>query len=259
MKVNGIVAEYNPFHNGHAYQMQHAKEATGADYTIIVMSGNFMQRGAPALLDKFTRAKMALEGGADLVLELPTCYAASSAEFFAKGSVALFDKLGVTTNLCFGSECGNIDTLSRIAEIFYTEPEPYVESLRCNLKKGMSQPNMLFAFAGSIDDILFISPARSTDYLLLISDKEGEKRYRIVPLDMLEKSMSIQPKSNLVLVPEKGIFVFAEILIPELVNSLDDEKSLQDTFDQYCAGRLWEHNSYIKNVDKISNLCNVPF
>lgn len=128
-----------------------------------------------------------------------------------------------------------------------------------NLKKGMSQPNMLFAFAGSIDDILFISPARSTDYLLLISDKEGEKRYRIVPLDMLEKSMYIQPKSNLVLVPEKGIFVFAEILIPELVNSLDDEKSLQDTFDQYCAGRLWEHNSYIKNVDKISNLCNVPF
>lgn len=128
-----------------------------------------------------------------------------------------------------------------------------------NLKKGMSQPNMLFAFAGSIDDILFISPARSTDYLLLISDREGEKRYRIVPLDMLEKSMSIQPKSNLVLVPEKGIFVFAEILIPELVNSLDDEKSLQDTFDQYCAGRLWEHNSYIKNVDKISNLCNVPF
>ena len=140
MKVNGIVAEYNPFHNGHAYQLQHAKEANDADYTIIVMSGNFMQRGAPALLDKFTRTKMALVNGADLVLELPTCYAASSAEFFAKGSVALFDKLGVTTNLCFGSECGNIEVLSRIAEIFYTEPEPYVESLRCNMRKGMSFP-----------------------------------------------------------------------------------------------------------------------
>ena len=156
MKVNGIVAEYNPFHNGHAYQMQHAKEATGADYTIVVMSGNFMQRGAPALLDKFTRAKMALECGADLVLELPICYAASSAEFFAKGSVALFDKLGVTTNLCFGSECGNIDTLSRIAEIFYTEPEPYVESLRCNLKKGMSFPIArtwaLLQYAPSLSD-----------------------------------------------------------------------------------------------------------
>ena len=156
MKVNGIVAEYNPFHNGHAYQMQHAREATGADYTIIVMSGNFMQRGAPALLDKFTRAKMALECGADLVLELPTCYAASSAEFFAKGSIALFDKLRVTTNLCFGSECGNINTLSQIAEIFYTEPEPYVESLRCNLKKGMSFPIArtwaLLQYAPSLSD-----------------------------------------------------------------------------------------------------------
>lgn len=106
------------------------------------------------------------------------------------------------------------------------------------------------------DDVLPGEPMLLTHEILT---PEGEKRYRIVPLDMLEKSMSIQPKSNLVLVPEKGIFVFAEILIPELVNSLDDEKSLQDTFDQYCAGRLWEHNSYIKNVDKISNLCNVPF
>ena len=156
MKVNGIVAEYNPFHNGHVYQLQHAKNATGADYTIIVMSGNFMQRGAPALLDKFTRAKMALENGADLVLELPTCYAASSAEFFARGSVALFDKLGIVDQLCFGSECGDIEVLSRIAEIFYTEPEGYAESLRCNLKKGMSFPIArtwaLLQYAPSLSD-----------------------------------------------------------------------------------------------------------
>ena len=136
MKVNGIVAEYNPFHNGHAYQMQHAKEATGADYTIVVMSGNFMQRGAPALLDKFTRAKMALECGADLVLELPICYAASSAEFFAKGSVALFDKLGVTTNLCFGSECGNAAKLQRAAKALLREDFP--DALREELAKGLS-------------------------------------------------------------------------------------------------------------------------
>ena len=136
MKVNGIVAEYNPFHNGHAYQMQHAKEATGADYTIVVMSGNFMQRGAPALLDKFTRAKMALECGADLVLELPICYAASSAEFFAKGSVALFDKLGVTTNLCFGSECGNAAKLQRAAKALLRADFP--DALREELAKGLS-------------------------------------------------------------------------------------------------------------------------
>lgn len=128
-----------------------------------------------------------------------------------------------------------------------------------NLKKGLSQVNTLSAFSTSIDDILFVSPAHKEDHLLLISEKDGEKRYRIIPLNTLEKSMSIQPKNNLVLVPEKGIFIFAEILVPELVNSLDDEKALQDTFDQYCAGRLWEHNSYIKNVDRISTLCNVPF
>ena len=93
MKVNGIVAEYNPFHNGHAYQLQHAKEANDADYTIIVMSGNFMQRGAPALLDKFTRTKMALENGADLVLELPVPYALAPAENFAMGGVALLTAL----------------------------------------------------------------------------------------------------------------------------------------------------------------------
>ena len=136
MKVNGIVAEYNPFHNGHAYQLQHAKEANDADYTIIVMSGNFMQRGAPALLDKFTRTKMALVNGADLVLELPTCYAASSAEFFAKGSVALFDKLGVTTNLCFGSECGNAAKLQRAAKALLRADFP--DALREELAKGLS-------------------------------------------------------------------------------------------------------------------------
>ena len=156
MKVNGIVAEYNPFHNGHAYQLQHAREATGAAYTVVVMSGNFMQRGAPALLDKFTRARMALGNGADLVLELPTCYSASSAEFFARGSVALFDKLGIIDHLCFGSECGNIEVLSKIAEIFYTEPEPYAESLRCNLRKGMSFPIArtwaLLQYAPSLSD-----------------------------------------------------------------------------------------------------------
>ena len=124
MKITGIIAEYNPFHNGHAYQIAKIKEETDSDYVIVAMSGDFVQRGEPAITDKYERARMALSCGADLVLELPICYAASSAEFFAKGSVALFDKLGVTTNLCFGSECGNIDTLSRIAEIFYTEPEP---------------------------------------------------------------------------------------------------------------------------------------
>ena len=122
MKVNGIIAEYNPFHNGHCYHLNNARHATGADYTIIAMSGNYVQRGAPALISKYKRAEMALRNGADLVLEIPMYYSTASAEYFATGAVSLLDKLGVVTNLCFGSECGDLSVLKKIADILLTEP-----------------------------------------------------------------------------------------------------------------------------------------
>lgn len=140
MQINGIVAEYNPFHNGHKYQMTKAKEQTGADYTIIAMSGNFMQRGTPALLDKYKRTEMALKNGADLVLEIPGYYSASSAEYYATGAVTLLDKLGVVTNLCFGSECGDISILTRIATLLSEEPAEYAQMLRDYLREGLSYP-----------------------------------------------------------------------------------------------------------------------
>ncbi len=141
MTVNGIIAEYNPFHNGHQQHLQCAKERNHADYTIIAMSGSFVQRGAPALLDKYSRARMALTCGADLVLELPACYSASSAEYFATGAVTLLDKLGVVTNLCFGSECGDHDVLLQIAGILLEEPEEYRTALQSFLKQGQSYPS----------------------------------------------------------------------------------------------------------------------
>ena len=140
MNVNGIIAEYNPFHNGHKYHLEDAKKITGADYTIIVMSGNFMQRGTPAIINKYKRTEMALRNGADLVLELPTYYSISSAEYFATGSVALLDKLGVVDHLCFGSECGNLPILEKIAKILLEEPEDYVKTLRMHLREGLSYP-----------------------------------------------------------------------------------------------------------------------
>lgn len=156
MKVNGIIAEYNPFHNGHLYQLNTAQKQTAADYTIIVMSGNFMQRGTPALLDKFARTQMALLCGADLVLELPAYYAVSSAEYFAMGAVTLLDKLGVVDTLCFGSECGDIGLLKKIAMPLATEPEEYIELLRRNLKEGFSFPtartNALLQYDASLAD-----------------------------------------------------------------------------------------------------------
>lgn len=139
-KVNGIIAEYNPFHNGHLFQLADAREQTGADYTIVVMSGNFTQRGTPALLNKFDRAKMALQCGADLVLELPILYAASSAEYFATGGVSLLTKLGVTDYLCFGSECGDLTMLQHIADILAEEPPEYTDHLKASLRRGSSYP-----------------------------------------------------------------------------------------------------------------------
>lgn len=140
MKTVGIIAEYNPFHNGHAYQLSKAKEITDADYCIVVMSGNFVQRGIPAIMDKSLRTRAALQNGADLVIELPVYYATGSAEYFASGAVALLDKLGVTDTICFGSECGDICILSDLADALLTESEAFKSALKKQLKMGHSYP-----------------------------------------------------------------------------------------------------------------------
>ena len=140
MKVTGIIAEYNPFHQGHAYHLSRARELTGADRILIVMGGNFMQRGEPAIIDKYTRTEMALRNGADLVLELPAASATGSAEYFAEGAVELLDASGVVNELCFGSELGELEPLEKAAELLLEEPEDYQELLRAELKKGKTFP-----------------------------------------------------------------------------------------------------------------------
>lgn len=141
MTVNGIIAEYNPFHNGHLYQLGQSRRLTGADYTVVVMSGDFVQRGAPALCDKHTRAHMALSCGADLVLELPASYAVASAEYFAAGAVSLLDRLGVISHLCFGSECGSTEALNQVAAVLLAEPDDYLSALKQLLKQGKTYPD----------------------------------------------------------------------------------------------------------------------
>ena len=140
MKVTGIIAEYNPFHQGHAYHLSRARELTGADRILVAMGGNFMQRGEPAIIDKYTRTEMALRNGADLVLELPAASATGSAEYFAEGAVELLDASGVVNELCFGSELGELEPLEKAAELLLEEPEDYQELLRAELKKGKTFP-----------------------------------------------------------------------------------------------------------------------
>lgn len=128
-----------------------------------------------------------------------------------------------------------------------------------NLKKGISQTNTPLAFLDSVDNLLFMSPARKTDYLLLISEKEDEKRFRIITLDDFDKSMSIQPRNTLVLEPDKGIFVYAEILSAGLVATLSEDKLSLKEFDQYNGGRRWEHISYKSDVALIGKACGITF
>lgn len=137
MAVAGVIAEYNPFHRGHAWQLAEVRRRLGADTAVAVcMSGNFVQRGDFAILDKFARAEMALAGGADLVLELPTPWACAGAERFAQGGAALLVATGVVTHLAFGTECGEWQPLQRAAEAL--ESERYRAGLRHFLEEGMT-------------------------------------------------------------------------------------------------------------------------
>lgn len=140
MKAAAVIAEYNPFHTGHQYHLSKTRELTGADYILVIMSGNFVQRGAPALLNKHTRTRMALLGGADVVIELPTLYAVSSAEYFAQGAVALAGRLGVVDILSFGSESGSLETLTRAASTLLSCENESASLLRPILKDGLSYP-----------------------------------------------------------------------------------------------------------------------
>ncbi len=140
MKIIGIIAEYNPFHNGHAYQINEIKKRTGADYVVIALSGDFVQRGTPAIIDKYARTKMALSSGADLVIELPALWATASAEDFAMAGVTLFDKMRCVDTLCFGAETDNLPLLSTLADILADEPAKYQSLLSAYLKEGLVFP-----------------------------------------------------------------------------------------------------------------------
>lgn len=140
MKVAAIVCEYNPFHNGHLYQINEIKRRLHADYIVAVMSGDFVQRGIPAFCDKYERARFALSYGIDLVLELPVCYASASAEGFAYGAISLLNSLNFIDTLVFGAESEDLELLKGCAHLFLEEPPKYRVLLQEYLKAGLSFP-----------------------------------------------------------------------------------------------------------------------
>ena len=144
MKTAAIICEYNPFHNGHRYQIEQIRKQLHADHIIAVMSGDFVQRGTPAFCDKYARAAFALHNGIDLVLELPVCYAGSSAEFFAFGGISLLNALHCVDYLVFGTESASLAPLSVCAKLFTEEPVEYRRLLKQQLKSRIQSPFRLF-------------------------------------------------------------------------------------------------------------------
>lgn len=178
MTTMAVICEYNPFHNGHKYQLTEHKKELGADGVICLMSGNFVQRGAPAVYDKWTRAKDAVLNGADLVLELPVVYSCQSAQRFATGAVKLLDKLGVVDFLSFGSESGNLQEIRRCADIVDTED--FEMHLSEELRKGLSYPSarteVFKKFYPGIDESLIASPNNilAIEYLNALKNIESD-------------------------------------------------------------------------------------
>jgi len=181
-KVLGIIAEYNPFHNGHSYHLEQAKKLTGSSYTVAVISGNFTQRGSTALIDKWSRAEIALNCGVDLVLELPTLYATSSAENFADGAVKILNSLKVVDYLAFGAETSDMDLLEPIADVLYKEPKAYKMLLANELKKGVSFPkareNALMLYLGDIRK--YLNVLSSPNNILGLEYMKSLKKYNSI-------------------------------------------------------------------------------
>jgi predicted nucleotidyltransferase len=140
MKITGIITEYNPFHNGHLYHLKQSKKITNSNYVICILNGNFVQRGRPALIDKWTKTKMALKNGVDLVIELPLIYGIRSAEYFATGSIKILNNIKLIDNIVFGSEIGKIKPLQIIADILLNEPQNFKNKLKYYLSQGLCYP-----------------------------------------------------------------------------------------------------------------------
>jgi predicted nucleotidyltransferase len=161
MSTVGVIVEYNPLHNGHLYHLQQSKKITGSDNVVAVMSGHFLQRGEPAIADKWARAEMALHAGCDLVLELPVAYSAQPAQWFAYGAVSILDATGVVDSVCFGSESGDLESLEHMASLLADEPPEFTTLLAAQLKEGLPYPSAFtcaakaYLHAKGLGDIAF--------------------------------------------------------------------------------------------------------
>ncbi len=234
MNIVGIIAEYNPFHNGHLYHLNRAKELSNSDYSVAIMSSNFVQRGEPSIFTKWQRSEIAVRNGVDLVLELPVLYSSRSAYYFAYGAIYSFDKSNVISHLAFGSEHSDLDELSKLSEFLAKENLDFKTSLKKYLKKGLSYPksreNALKEFFPEITfNLNQPNVILGLNYLKVL--KELDSKIHPLPIKRIGGYHSIDPIKN----------IAGATLIRNLIK--DKESGYQDFLTE-------ETNSTIKNILK---------
>ena len=194
-----VIGEFNPFHNGHFYHLTKAKKMIKPDFTIAIMSGNFVQRGDTAVLDKWTRAEIAIRNGFDLVIELPTIYSVSSAENFADGAIKILNSLGFVDYLVFGSEIGEIEPINNVASVLYKEPKELSTLINRQVRSGLSYPkarelalNMYFGTSN-----VFTSILNEPNNILGVEYVKAIKKYKsnITPLTFKRKNSGYHSKT----------------------------------------------------------------
>ena len=233
MKILGLIVEYNPFHNGHLYHLQKSIEKTQATHTIAIMSGNFLQRGEPALFDKYTRAHIAVKNGVDLVIELPTMFACQSAEIFSHGAITLLNSLNCVDSICFGSEEGDINILYTISKILVDEPKEFKMSLKKYLNDGM-----LFPTARSLALYDYIN-----EFKLLDISKE--------------KLLTILNSSNNILGLEyiKSILNLKSNIKPHTITRIKSTYNSETIESNICSATAIR--KLLKNLNNVSSVSNV--
>lgn len=190
MKIGGIIAEYNPFHNGHKYQIDKYKEDEGISHIVVAMSGNFVQRGGPAIVDKFSRAEMAIRNGADLVIEIPAYFSTQTAELYARGAILSLDSLKCLDSICFGSEEGSIERLKEVAKILSGVKGNYEKDLSIFLAEKLAFP---IAREKAIKKNLALEIADKNDFLKLSNNILGiEYLKELIRLDSSMEAVTIK-------------------------------------------------------------------
>ncbi|MCR4778011.1 MAG: nucleotidyltransferase family protein [Lachnospiraceae bacterium] len=247
--IAGIIAEYNPFHAGHAYHIEETRRLTGANYIIVIMSGDYVQRGTPAITDKYIRAEAAVRAGADMVIELPVRFSVSSAELFAFGGVSILDKLGFVDYISFGAETDKLDNLNIIADILVNEPEKYKDALRAGLKKGLTFPK---AREFAIKEVL------ENDMSTLLTSPNN-----ILAVEYLKSLKKINSKIAPVFVKRTGDYNLDE-LTPESYSSAtalrkhlykrEDNSVLRNDLSDFMYSHVMQPSFYPISEDNFSDI-----